>query len=123
MAELSFGQNIQKRLIEDITMLWTLCETPGQPKEKAICGDCGEKRQLPLERERQLVDSFAFISASTDNMRRVTAVAIEEDHDKTGMTIRLASNTGDLSRVMQGFDGIARTLEQASLRGMGQSWF
>lgn len=121
MAELSSGQKIQRRLVENITLLWTLCETPDQPKENQIRGGCDEGRQLTPDRERQLVDSFAFISASTDNMLRVMAVCIEEDPDKTGMTIRLASNTGDLSHVAQGFNGIARTLEQASLRGRAQS--
>ena len=117
MAKLSSGQKIQKRLVENITLLWTLCETPDQPKENEIRGGYGEGRQLPLDRERQLVDSVAFLSASTDNMLEVMAVGIEEDLDKTRMTIRLASNTGDLSHLTQGFNGIARTLEQASLRG------
>ncbi|KAL8724139.1 MAG: hypothetical protein Q9166_008112 [cf. Caloplaca sp. 2 TL-2023] len=116
MAGLSSGQKIQKLLVENITLLWALCETPDQPKENEIRGSYDEGRQLSLDRERQLVDSFAFISASTDNMLRVMAICIEEDPDRIGMTIRLASNTGDLSHVTQGFNGIARTLEQASLR-------
>ncbi len=116
MAMLSPGQKAQKRLVENITLLWTLCEVPGQAKENRVRGGHDKGRQLPCERERQLVDSFAFISATTDDPLRVMAVCIEEDSDKTGMTIRLASNTGDLSLVTQGFDGIARTLEQASLR-------
>ena len=94
-----------------------LGETPDQPKENELRRSYDEGRQLSPDRERQLVDSFAFISASTDNMLRVMAVCIEEDPDKTGMTIRLASNTGDLSYVTQGFNSIARILEQASLKG------
>ena len=117
MAELSSGQKIQKRLVENITLLWTLCEIPNHPKENEIGGGYDEGRQLSQDRERQLVDNFAFISASSDDMLRVMAVCIEEDPDKAGMTIRLASNTGDLSYVTQGFNDIAQTLEQASLRG------
>ncbi|KAL8912810.1 MAG: hypothetical protein Q9171_002268 [Xanthocarpia ochracea] len=116
MARLSSSQKVQKRLVENITLLWALYETPDQPKENELHGGYDQDRQLPLDRERQLVDSFAFISASTDDMLRVMAVSIEEDPDKIGMTIRLASNTGDLSLVMQGFNSIARTLEEASLR-------
>lgn len=116
MAGLSSGQKIQKRLVENITLLWALCETPDQPKENEIRGSYDDGRQLSLDRERQLVDSFAFISASTDNMLRVMAICIEEDPNKTGMTIRLASNIGDLSHVTQGFNSTARTLELASSR-------
>ena len=104
-------------MVENITLVWALCETPDEPKDNELNGSHDEGRQLPLDREKQLVDSFAFISASTDDMLRVMAVSIEEDPDKIGMTIRLASNTGDLSHVIQGFNSIARTLEQASLRG------
>ena len=40
-------------------------------------------------------------------MLRVMAVAIEEDADGNGMTIRLASNTGDLSSIKEGLDDVA----------------
>ena len=121
MAKLSTGQKVQKRLVENITLLWTLCEIPGKPKENETRrGDDGGQ-QLSRDRERQLVDSFAFISASTDDSLRVTAVCIEGDLDEMGMTICLASNTGDLSHVTQGFNDIARTLEQASLRSRAKS--
>lgn len=46
------------------------------------------------------------------------AVCIEEDHDQGGMTNRLASNTGDLSCITEGFKGIARTLQKVALKGM-----
>lgn len=116
MTKLSSGQKVQKRLVENITLLRTLCEIPGHPKENKIDGGYDKGRQLPRDRERQLVDSFAFISASTDDMSRVMAVCIEEDPDKQGMTLQLASNTGDLSHVVRGFNGIARSLEQATWR-------
>jgi len=118
MSSLSFSQTIRTRLIENITLLYTLTEVPEQPKENVLsCGN-DEARQLTPERERQLADSFAFISASTDDMLRVMAVCVEEDPDKMGMTIRLASNTGDISRITEGFNGIANTLGKAALRGM-----
>ena len=115
---LSSGQTTQKRLVENITFLWTLNEVPEPPKENHLSCMSDETHQLSLERERQLADSFAFIAASTDDMLRVKAVCVEEDSDKEGMTIRLASNTGDLSTIKEGLDSIAKTLENAALRGM-----
>ena len=123
MVKLTTGQKTQKRLVENITLLWTLCKVPDRPKENQISGNDVKGRQLPLDRERQLVESFAFLSATTDDPRQVMAVCIEEDPDKIGMTIRLASNTGDLSQVTEGFNGIARTLEQAALRSRDRLCF
>lgn len=114
MARPSSGQEIQKRLVENITLLWALCEVPNLPKENELRGSQDERRKLSLDREKQLVDSFAFIAASTEDPLRVMAVCIEECPSEDGMIIRLASNTGDLSSIEQGFNGIARTLEQAS---------
>ena len=116
MAKLFSSQEVQKRLVENITLLWTLCEVPSQPKQNKLHRGQDEGRQLSENRERQLADIFAFISAWTDDSSRVMAVCIEEDPAKTGMTICLASNSGVVSHVTQGFKGIAQTLEQASLR-------
>ena len=118
MSNLSCSHTARRHLIETITLLWTLTEVPEQPKENKL--DCinDKAKQLTVERERQLADSFAFISASTDDMLRVMAVCIEEDPDQGGMTIRLASNTGDLSGITEGFKGIACTLQKAALKGM-----
>ncbi len=87
------------------------------PKENKLRGSQDEHRRLSLNREKQLVDSFAFIAASSDDPLRIMAVCIEECQNKDGMIIRLASNTGDLSNLKQGFTGIAQTLEQASSKG------
>ena len=120
MSDLAVQQILRKRLVENIAMLWTLGDVPEQPKENGLCdeGDEGDEiRQLSAERERQLADSFAFLSATTDNMRRVVAVCIEEHPDQKGMTIRLAANTGDLSITRERLQGITKTLERAALRG------
>ena len=114
IAGLSSSQRIQKRLAENITLLWAMCEVPDLPKENKLRESYDKRRQLSLDREKQLVDYFAFISATTNDPLRIMAVCIEEDGDEKGMTIRLASNTGDLSSVIQGFRDIARTLEKAS---------
>ena len=105
--------------MENVTLLWTLNEVPEVPQENVLNCETDETRQLTPEQERQLVDNLAFISAATDNMLRVMAVCIEESADQQGMTIRLASNTGDLTPIVEGFQVIARTIEKAALRGMG----
>ncbi|CAO1602478.1 hypothetical protein XANCAGTX0491_006088 [Xanthoria calcicola] len=121
IAGLSSSQRIQKRLVENITLLWAMCEVPDLPKENRLRESYDKRRQLSLDREKQLVDYFAFISATTNDPLRIMAVCVEEDGDEKGMTIRLASNTGDLSSVVQGFMGIARTLEKASSKSRSRS--
>ncbi len=117
MSSSSFNHLSRQRLVENITLLWTLNEIPEQPKDNIFRCEEDGTRQLTLERERQLADSFAFISASTDNMLRVMAVSIEEDTDGHGITIRVASNTGDLSSMKEALGDIAKTLEKAATRG------
>jgi hypothetical protein len=45
------------------------------------------------------------------------AVCIEEHLNGEGLTIRIASNTGDLLAVTTGFILLIKTLEQAARRG------
>ena len=116
MSSSSSNHANRQRLVENITLLWTLNEIPEQPRENVPCHENDGSRQLTPERERQVADSFAFISASTDNMRRVMAVAVEEEADGKGMTIRFASNTGDSSSLKESLGDIATTLEKAARR-------
>ena len=114
-------QRVKETMIENITLLWTLGEDPEQAKKNEIYSEIDESRQLTMEREIQLASSLAFISGSTDDMLRVMAVCVEEWLDQQGLTIRLASNTGDLSRISESFKGIADIIERAALRGMDLS--
>ena len=116
MSTSSLDHATRQRLVENITLLWTLNEVPEQPKDNKSPREDDERRQLTLEREWQLAESFAFISGTTDDMLRVMAVSIEEDADRNGWTIRLASNTGDISGIKGGLDDIAKTLEKAATR-------
>ena len=122
MSSSSLSRAIRQRLVENITLLWTLNEVPEQPKDNVSGLEDDESRKLTLERERQLADSFAFISASTDDMHRVMAVSIEEDADRKGITIRLASNTGGLSSMKEALDDVAKTLEKAATRSRSRSY-
>lgn len=49
---------------------------------------------------------------------RVMAVCVEEDSDGRGLTIRVASNAGELSDTRLGLQGITNILEEASVRSM-----
>jgi hypothetical protein len=45
------------------------------------------------------------------------AVCVEEDDSGEAVTIRIASNTGNLSELVKGFSRLAKVLEQAARRG------
>ena len=49
-------------------------------------------QQLPIELEQRFADDFAFIAATEDNAKAVSAVGLEERPDGAGMTVRLAGN-------------------------------
>ncbi|MCJ1433396.1 hypothetical protein MMC27_002756 [Xylographa pallens] len=109
------GQHLRKQLAENIILLRSLNEVPGKEEECDLPAE-NQSRQLSIAREKQLADDFAFLSATTDDMSRVMAVGIEEDEGGTGMTIRLASNTGDLSGIRGEFERIGDILQEAASR-------
>ena len=112
------SEEMRKRLIAVITLLSTLNTEPGRPTENEAPGDNRDHRgyQLSFDKERRLAEDFACLAATTDDGTKVMAVSVEEDPDERGLTIRLASNTGDLSGVKEGFERILSVLQQI-LRG------
>ena len=114
------SQHIRKQLAENIILLHSLNEVPGKEKECDLPAE-NQSRQLSIAREKQLGDDFAFLSATTDDMSRVMAVGIEEEEDGTGMTIRLASNSGDLSSIRGEFERIGNILQEAASRSRDYS--
>ena len=111
-----------QRLTENIIVLGILTnQQAGQPSENKIPRE-STPRQLRIERERDLVDIFAFLSATRDDPKRVMAVCLEEHVQKKAMTIRVAANTGDLLDVKDGLKQIARTLERISKRSECRSY-
>ena len=101
-------------------MLWTLNEIAEHPQKNILGCKIDRTRQLRLNRERQLAENLALISASTDDILRVMVVCIEEGFGGQGMTIRLASNTGELSSIKESLYGNTATLERSALRGVIQ---
>ncbi|KAL9099809.1 MAG: hypothetical protein Q9163_004744 [Psora crenata] len=121
MSPSPWGNVSRKKLAENITLLWLLNEEPEKPAENPLPQHCREEtesvsRHLTVERERDLVDNLAFLSALSDDSRKVMAVCVEEGQDKEGLTIRLASNAGDLRPVKEGFTRIAAILERAAAK-------
>lgn len=77
-----------------------------------------EIKQLITERKKQFIDSFAFISISTNDMFRIMIICIKENPDQNEMIIRLISNIGNLSRVTKDFKNIAHTFQKTALKDM-----
>lgn len=107
----------QKRLMQNIALLRTLNQIPEKPKENDLISDVHASHRLTLERENEIVGNLAFLSSTTDDILRVTAVCVEEGDSGEDIIIRVASNTGDLTEVVVGFGRLARVLEESARRG------
>lgn len=107
----------RERLLQNITLLWTLNQIPEKPRENHLASRTDTTHQLTVERENEIVANLAFLSATTKDYLKVMAVCIEEDESGRAITIRVASNTGDLLELVTGFSKLARVLEQAARRG------
>ena len=103
----------QKMMLENATLLEALNKVPERPDEHSYRGERSPLRKLSPEREQQLASSFAYLSATTDDMLRVTAACVEEDADGAGITIRVASNSGDLSETKEGLESFAASITAA----------
>lgn len=107
--------------MEAITLLYMLDQIPESPKDNPQPQELSilsSLYQLPFQREKEIVDNLAFLSATTNDSTRVMAVCLEEARDHNHCTIRLTSNTGDLDEVVCGFKLMARILERAASRGL-----
>lgn len=113
-----WGANITlSQLQQSISNLKKLDNLPDIPRENIINLEDDPTRQLSVAREKEIASNLAFLSSTSDNTRKVMAVCVEERQDGKGLTIRVASNTGDLSTVTEGLVRLARVLEHAARRG------
>ncbi|TVY14781.1 hypothetical protein LARI1_G007475 [Lachnellula arida] len=106
----------QQQLRQSISRLRKLNEVPEPPRENILIPDVGSTHDLSIERENEIASNLAFLSATSDNNQKVMAVCVEEHTTGEGITIRIASNSGDLSEVTSGFRMLATVLEQAAQR-------
>lgn len=115
---LTWDRASHRRMAENITLLQLLNSEPGEPGENELLTmKDAPAHQLSLEKERALADHLAFLSASTPDPYRVTAVCIEEDLTGKGLTVRMAVNKGSLDTEKRAFERIAVILERISLQG------
>lgn len=87
------------------------------PEENFLVDKQDFQHHLSVSREQEIASNLAFLSATTENGLRVRAVCVEERADGRGATIRIASNTGDLTDLTSGIRKLTKLLEQAARRG------
>ena len=87
------------------------------PVEKLAVPGRDPTHRLSIVREKEIASNLAFLAATSENRSKVMAVCVEEDSSGEGMTIRIASNTGDLADVTAGFKSVGEVLEKAARRG------
>jgi hypothetical protein len=98
-------------LQQSISNLRQLDELPEIPRENLVNLDIDPTCQLSVVWEREIASNLAFLSATSDDSLKVMAICIEEHCNRKGITIRVVSNTGDLSAVTRSFVKLARVLE------------
>lgn len=107
----------RQQLRQSISRLRQLNEVPELPRENVLAPEIDSRRRLSIERENEIVGNLAFLSAISDDNQNVMAVCVEEHTNGEGTTIRIASNSGDISEVTNGFKMLATILEKAARRG------
>ena len=105
-----------EQLRQSINCLETLNQVPERPTEHSLISTDSTHR-LSILRENEISSNLAFISAVSDDSLKVMGVCVEERLDGEGMTIRIASNSGDLSKITDGFKNLAEILQKAARRG------
>lgn len=111
------GATTRSQLRESIDSLYGRCEVPEAPTENPINPETDETRRLTFLQEKDIASNLAFLSATSDDSCKIMAVCVEEHKNGEGITIRIASNSGDLSAVKDGFVKVGGILEQAARRG------
>lgn len=113
MAGASRPDNEHQALNEDILLLRMLGPEPINTCYYLAHDQVSRRPRLSFQREKDLVEALAFLSATSEDPERVTAVCIEEDLEHEACIIRLASNKGSLADVIAGFEGMAAILRKA----------
>ncbi|OBT81073.1 hypothetical protein VE02_10304 [Pseudogymnoascus sp. 03VT05] len=116
------GATTRSQLRQSIDSLYTQYEVPESPTKNPINSETASKligdqsRRLNFSQEKDIASNLAFLSATSDDSFKIMAVCVEEHSNGEGITIRIASNSGDLSVVKAGFIKVGEILEQAARR-------
>ena len=111
------GAITRLELQQTISYLRKLDQLPEVPSENLTVPEVVQTRHLSISREKEIASNLAFLLATSDESQKVMAVCVKEHCNREGITIRVASNTGDLSAVIREFMTLAKILEQAARRG------
>ncbi|KIM96820.1 hypothetical protein OIDMADRAFT_44371 [Oidiodendron maius Zn] len=115
--ETLWGSKVTRsQLQQSISNLKRLDELPEIPRENLPNLNTDPRRHLSVAREMEITCNLAFLSAISDDSLKIMAVCVEEHWNGKGITIRVASNTGDLESVTRGLAKLARELEHAAQR-------
>ena len=112
----------QQMLGENIALLRLLGKEPGKPAKNMIPPGFWEQgtsfpRKMTIERERDLANTLAFLSGSSNDPEKVIAVCVEEQKDGESTTIRIAANRGGMQPRKEALEKIASILEQVASEG------
>ncbi|KAH8803097.1 hypothetical protein F5884DRAFT_861435 [Xylogone sp. PMI_703] len=106
----------RQELQQSIDQLEILTEVPGLPRENPMPVHVQSSYTLSMEQECQIASNLAFLAAAVDDVNKVMAVCVEEHQNGNAAIIRVSSNCGDISGVIERFKLLAKTLERAAQR-------
>jgi len=99
IAFLSQFANRGRALRDPVVNLQPLITRPRQ-------GEASVKRLLNFDQERRLAEAFALVLATNEIAAQVMAICIEQKPDRTGFTVRIATNSGLSDNKQQLFNKI-----------------
>ncbi|BCS19488.1 nucleic acid/nucleotide deaminase domain-containing protein [Aspergillus puulaauensis] len=109
---------------ESIALSSLVCSIPAPPSDNntECLPSSNRKYTLPLDTERQLARTLAFLSHSKDDVNHIPAVCLEEDQDTGGLNVIFAVNRTShkdggaaMARIKTGFDRLFSTLANLGL--------
>jgi hypothetical protein len=107
-----------------IALLFMLNHYPQLPPSKHTCPHVDDpekvakKRLLSLSDEQSLTAAFCFLASTTKDPYRVAALCLEESVEGAFITLRIAANRGDLSRVAAGLRNVLAIMKAAEQGGL-----
>ena len=106
---------------ENIILLSLLNREPGAPCTARLDDFASHEtaqdtpiHYVPLNREYEIAECLAFLSGTTDDPKKVTALSIEENEGGSSLVIRIATNSGVDDKLWCQFQTMAKTLQTAS---------
>ena len=114
----------QQRFTNAVSKLQNLSEIPNNPTTHDILtyrsrsSDPQREWQLDITEEQRLADDLAFLAASQQGAKYVSAVTVEEHRSPMAISIKVSSNDGINSVVIETFKRIFAAIEARIPEGM-----